>query len=104
PDEIFALRDELLYAPDRAKPETKAFEQACTQSALTAAKLFERCGKLPDSHAYPLNRLLYEFPRSGATFPSHPAPESISELPLAQVAGFSLEDHAPSASAAAVSR
>jgi len=92
PDEIFALRDELLYAPDRAKPETKAFEQACTQSALSAAKLFERCGKLPDSHAYHLNRFLYEFPRSGATFPSHPAPESISELPLAQVAAFSLDD------------
>ena len=48
PDEISALRDELLYAPDRAKPETKALEQACAQSGLSAPKLFERCGLLPD--------------------------------------------------------
>jgi exoribonuclease-2 len=29
PPEIAALRDELLYSPDRNKAETKAFEQAC---------------------------------------------------------------------------
>ncbi|MDQ5848753.1 MAG: RNB domain-containing ribonuclease, partial [Pseudomonadota bacterium] len=29
PAEIAALKDELLYHPDRNKPETKAFEQAC---------------------------------------------------------------------------
>src|SRR5262245_24876160 len=34
PKEIAHLRNELLYAPDRAKPETKAFEQACAKTAL----------------------------------------------------------------------
>ena len=92
PAEISALRDELLYAPDRAKPETKALDQACAQTGLSAAKLFERCGKLPDSLAYHLNRFLYEFHRTGAAFPPHPTPPSVPELPLASVSAFSLDD------------
>src|SRR3989454_10586093 len=36
PPEIAALREELLYAPDRAKAETKAVEQACKDTGLTA--------------------------------------------------------------------
>ncbi|HTN27074.1 MAG TPA: RNB domain-containing ribonuclease [Burkholderiales bacterium] len=92
PEEILALKDELLYAPDRAKPETKALEQACAQSGLGAAKLLERCGKVPDSHAYHLGRFLYEFHRAGAAFPSHPAPSAAPELPLASVEAFSLDD------------
>ena len=92
PGEIAALRDELLYAPDRSKPETKALEQACTRTGLSAPKLFERCGKLPDSHAYHLNRFLYEFYPKGAGFPAHPAPAAMPELPLAQARAFSLDD------------
>ena len=92
PEEIAALRDELLYAPDRTKPETKAFEQACTRTGLSAPNLFERCGKLPDSHAYHLNRFLYEFYPKEAGFPAHPAPAAMPELPLAQARAFSLDD------------
>jgi len=92
PEGIVALKDELLYAPDRAKPESKALEQACAQSGLSAAKLFERCGKLPDSHAYHLNRFLHEFHRGAATFPAHPPPQPVAELPLAKVAVFSVDD------------
>ena len=92
PEAIVALRDELLYAPDRAKPETKALEQGCAQTGLSPARLFERCGQLPDSHAYHLGRFLYEFHRAGSAFPAHPAPAQVAELPLATVAAFSLDD------------
>ena len=92
PAGILALKDELLYAPDRAKPETKALEQACAQTGLSAPKLLERCGKLPDSLAYHLNRFLYEFHRAGAAFPTHPVPKSLPELPLATAVAFSLDD------------
>jgi len=92
PQEIAALRDELLYAPDRAKPEAKALEQACARTGLSAAKLFERCGALPDSHAYHLNRFLYEFYPKGAGFPPHPPVVLKRELPLAQAHVFSLDD------------
>jgi exoribonuclease-2 len=92
PPEIERLKEELLYAPDRNKPETKAFEQACAQTGLSAARLFERCGRLADTHAYHLNRFLYEFYPRGVAFPPHPPPAPPADLPLAAAEAFSLDD------------
>ncbi|MGH8766349.1 MAG: ribonuclease catalytic domain-containing protein [Burkholderiales bacterium] len=92
PPAVASLREELLYAPDRAKAETKAFEQACAQTVLTPAQLFERCGLLEDSHAYHLGRFLHEFHPRGAGFPPHDPLLPPSDLPLAEVAAFSLDD------------
>jgi exoribonuclease-2 len=92
PPEITQLRDELLYAPDRAKPETKALEQACAQSGLSAARLFERCGLLGDSHAYHRGRFVHEFYPRGTGFPAHEAPVLPDDLPLAECKAFSLDD------------
>jgi exoribonuclease-2 len=92
PPEIERLRDELLYAPDRNRPETKAFEQACAQSGLSGARLLERCGKLADTHAYHLNRFLFEFFPRGTAFPPHEAAVPTGDLPLAGVEAFSLDD------------
>ncbi len=92
PPEVAQLRDELLYAPDRARPETKALEQACAQAGLSAARLFERCGLLADSHAYHLGRFAHEFYPRGAGFPAHETPVPPADLPLAACDAFSLDD------------
>jgi exoribonuclease-2 len=92
PAEVAVLKDELLYAPDRNKPETKALEQACRDTGLTAARLLERCGLLPDAHEYHLQRFLHEFFPGGVRFPAHEVPPPSAELPLAKVAAFSLDD------------
>ncbi|MGH8740220.1 MAG: ribonuclease catalytic domain-containing protein [Burkholderiales bacterium] len=92
PPEVAALRDELLYEPDRNKPQAKAFEQACRQSGLTPARLFERCGLLPDPHDYHLRRFLHEFFPRGAAFPAHEVPAPGAALPLAEAQAFSLDD------------
>lgn len=92
PAEIAALKDELLYAPDRSKPETKAFEQACKQTGQTAVQLFARCGLLPDPHEYHLGRFLREFFPGGAAFPAHEVPDAPADLPLSEVPVFSLDD------------
>jgi exoribonuclease-2 len=92
PDDIATLKDELLYAPDRGKPQTKALEEACKQTGLTAVRLFERCGALPDSHEYHLRRFLYEFFPGGTAFPRHPPPQVRADAPLAPVTAFSLDD------------
>lgn len=92
PPEIARLRDELLYAPDRAKPETKALEQACAQAGQSAARLFERCGLLADSHEYHLGRFVFEYFPKGTGFPAHEVPASPDDLPLAPCVGFSLDD------------
>ena len=92
PEEIAKLKDELLYAADRNKPETRALEQACAQTGLSAARLFERCGLLADSHEYHLKRFLYEFFPQGSAFPTHAVPAVPDDLPRASVAAFSLDD------------
>jgi exoribonuclease-2 len=92
PPEIASARDDLLYAPDRTKPETKALELACGETGLTAARLFERCGLLSDSHAYHLGRFVHEFYPKGAGFPAHGPVTPPADLPLAEAAVFSLDD------------
>ncbi len=92
PQEIASARDELLYAPDRSKPEAKALEEACRRTGLSAARLFERCGLLPDAHDYHLQRFVHEFFPRGAAFPAHAVPEPSVDLPLAGVQAFSLDD------------
>jgi len=81
----------LLYKPDRNTLEVKALEAACAATHLSPAHLLERCGALPSSHDYHLNKFLFEhFPRGtvfpGVTVADHP------ELPLAEVTAFSIDD------------
>jgi exoribonuclease-2 len=92
PPEIAALKHELLYAPDRNKPETKAFEQACKEAGLSPARLLERCGVLADAHEYHLQGFLQEFFPRGEQFAPHELPPLPADLPLAKTAAFSLDD------------
>src|SRR4051812_22942496 len=92
PAPIAAMKDELLYAPDRSKAETKAFEEACKKTGLGAAQLFARCGLLADSHEYHLKRFLHEFFPRGSGFAPHPVPVVAEDLPPGETDAFSLDD------------
>ncbi|HEY1289034.1 MAG TPA: RNB domain-containing ribonuclease [Burkholderiales bacterium] len=92
PPEVAGLKEELLYSPDRNKAEAKALEQACKQTGLTPARLFERCGLLPDPHEFHLQRFVHEFFPRGVRFPAHDVPGLPEGLPLAEVRAFSLDD------------
>lgn len=92
PAEIAARKDGLLYGSDRNQPEAKALEQACRQTGLAPARLFERCGLLPDTHEYHLQRFLHEFFPHGTRFPPHEVPPQPEDLPLAEAAAFSLDE------------
>jgi exoribonuclease-2 len=92
PAPIAALKDELLYAPDRNKPETRAMEQASAKTGLSVARILERCGLLADSHDYHLKRFLHEFFPRGSAFPPHELPRLPDDLPRAPVGAFSLDD------------
>jgi len=92
PPEVAGLKEELLYSQDRNKAEAKALEQACKQTGLTPARLFERCGLLPDPHEYHLQRFVHEFFPRGVRFPAHDLPDLPDGLPLAEVRAFSLDD------------
>ncbi|MDR2838861.1 MAG: RNB domain-containing ribonuclease [Azonexus sp.] len=92
PPEIAALTEALLYAPDRNKPETKAFEAACAATGLTAAQLLFRCGAIKSAYHLHYRRFLREqFPK-GAGFPAIDSPALPTDLPQADVRAFSIDD------------
>ncbi|MCE1240051.1 MAG: RNB domain-containing ribonuclease [Azonexaceae bacterium] len=92
PPEIGALTDALLYAPDRNKPETKAFESACAETGLSAAQLLFKCGAIKSAYHLHYKRFLHEqFPK-GTGFPALEVPGLPSDLPKAGVRAFSIDD------------
>jgi len=94
PGEFGPILAQLLYKPDRNRPETKALEEACARTGLSPAKLLERCGALPSSLDYHLNRFLHEYFPRGTGFPPKLEVTEPRDLPLADVAAFSLDDAA----------
>jgi len=94
PPEFPPLLGQMLYKPDRNRPETKAFEAACAATGLSAPRLLAQCGAVASSHDYHLGRFLYEFFPHGTSF-SEPYGDPAGdppELPLAEVAAFSIDD------------
>lgn len=92
PPAIGALIDALLYAPDRNKPETKAFETACGELGLSAAQMLFKCGAIKSPYFFHYRRFLHEqFPK-GTHFPALEAPPPPRDLPRADVRAFSIDD------------
>jgi len=91
PDIFEAQLDKLLYNPDRNTLEVKALEAACDATQLSAAHLFERCGALPSSQNYHLQKFLFQHFPNGTDFPPIEL-NSWEELPKAKVNAFSIDD------------
>ena len=81
----------LLYKPDRNTLEVKALEAACTATHLSAAHLLQRCGAVPSTQAYHLERFLFENFPHGTGFAEVDL-AVWSDLPLAVDTAFSIDD------------
>ncbi|MDR0771503.1 MAG: RNB domain-containing ribonuclease [Burkholderiales bacterium] len=90
-----ALRDKLsmlLYTPDKATLEYKAFASACETLKMHPVVLAQACGALPSTHEYHFNRFLaHAFPR-GTAFPSYGALPELPELPFDDVQAITIDD------------
>ncbi|MBL8540220.1 MAG: RNB domain-containing ribonuclease [Betaproteobacteria bacterium] len=82
----------LLYRPDRNTIEVKALEAASTATKQAPLRLLEKCGAIPSTRDYHVNRFLYQhFPQGR----DHPLPEDLAAhdaLPVAEVRAFSIDD------------
>jgi exoribonuclease-2 len=94
PDEFKPRLNELLYQPDRNTIEVKALEQAASAAGLSTAHLLEKCGAIPSSRDYHLNRFLLEHFPAGRGFTEADAgePPKLADLPVAEADAFSIDD------------
>ena len=92
PEALLPQLKTLLYKPDKNTLEYKALDEAAAAQHLSLPRLIERCGALPSTHDYHVDRFLFEyFPRGDAPVKA-PPPASYEELPLADVAAYSIDD------------
>jgi exoribonuclease-2 len=92
PPEFQAHLPALLYAPEKNATETKALEQAATACGLSTLHLLAKCGAIPSTENFHLQRFLREWFPAGPGFADDLICTAPSDLPLAQVAAFSIDD------------
>ena len=83
---------QLLFKPDKNTIEYKAFETAANELQTSAPRLMLDVGGLASPKELHMGRFLFEhFPR-GAGFAPVDIPKAPGDLPLANVAAFSIDD------------
>lgn len=92
PEAFRAKLDELLYEPDKGSIEFKALEAASGATGLGPAHLLEKCGAIPSTRDYHLNRFLREHFPGGTGFAALEPATVAMDLPLAEVRAFSIDD------------
>ena len=95
PAAIAAQAVPMLVRPDRSTIEFKALEQAAGEARTTPLRLLLATGAIGSPFRWHVESFLAQhFPR-GAGFPDEiPAPGLADELPIANVAAFSIDDSA----------
>lgn len=84
----------ILFRPDKNAPEYKAVVDAARATQTAPLALLQRAGAIDSPYQFHWRRFLFDnFPR-GTGFPPLDAPQIVDELPLAQVAAFSIDDSA----------
>ena len=94
PSELTPLLPRLALKPDKNLPEWKALEEAAGKTGLGVARLLQQCGAIPDVEAFHLAAFTLEHFPKGTAFPAVDEPFDPPELPLADVAAFSMDDEA----------
>src|SRR5688500_7074416 len=94
PEEFKSSLFNLLYRPDKNSVEWKALDAACLANKLSVSQLLQKCGAIPSTHDYHLNRFLLEHFPEGTDFGSVDLSElrDVPDLPVAEVEAFSIDD------------
>lgn len=92
PDSMKNIVMQLLFKPDKNSIEYKAMEAACNELHTNPQRLMLAAGGVESPKALHMAKFLFEsFPR-GAGFPDVPVPVPPTNLPLADVKAFSIDD------------
>ena len=91
------VRDQLykiLFKPDKNAPEYKAVVEAARASQMAPLALLQRAGAIDSPYQFHWKRFALEYFPKGTGFPPLEAPAYSEQLPLADVAAFSIDDSA----------
>ena len=92
PEELKPEVNGLLFAPDKQKLPWKALEAASRETGLGVLRLLDRCGAIPSTHDYHVQRFIHEYFPRGTHFADLPLPPLNDDLPRADVQAFSIDD------------
>jgi exoribonuclease-2 len=82
----------ILFKPDKNSAEYKAVVEAARATHLQPLDLLQRAGAIASAYQFHWKRFLFDnFPK-GTGFPALQAPAAPSDLPLADVRAFSIDD------------
>lgn len=91
------VRDQLytiLFKPDKNAPAYKAVVEAARASHTAPLALLQQAGAIDSPYQFHWKRFALEYFPRGTGFGPLPTPELAQDLPLAQVAAFSIDDSA----------
>jgi exoribonuclease II len=92
PEAMQPLVQQLLFKPDKNSIEYKALETAADELQTTAPRLMLSTGGIASAKELHMGRFLFEYFARGAGFPPVAVPPPPADLPLANVAAFSIDD------------
>jgi len=95
PEEYTEMLSYLLYKPDKNTIEWKALDEASLQMKLSVPQLLEKCGAISSSHDYHYYQFIWEYFPDGVDFSEADLQlnaDNTDDLPLADVAAFSIDD------------
>ena len=94
PVEIASQWAQLLHAPDKQSLIYKALAAAADRARMSPVHLLAKSGAIPSTHALHFQKFLRATFPKGIAFPANLSVQTASDLPVAHVRAFSIDDAA----------
>ena len=94
PLEIASQWAQLLHAPDKQSLSYKALAAAADRARMSPVHLLAKSGAIPSTHALHFQKFLRATFPKGIAFPANLSVQTASDLPVANVRAFSIDDAA----------
>ena len=94
PTEIASQWAQLLHAPDKQSLIYKALAAAADRARMSPVHLLAKAGAIPSTHALHFQKFLRATFPKGIAFPANLSVQTASDLPVANVRAFSIDDAA----------
>ncbi len=92
PAEVQTQLFKILFKPDKNAPEYKAVVEASRESQTAPLVLLQKAGAIRSPYDFHWQRFLFEHFPKGTAFPALLAPPIQTDLPLADVRAYSIDD------------